>query len=78
MLTRSQTRNQTSPTSKNSMNSVVTRSQSRNKFFEEEEVVIRAPTLRTKRAIIIDNNEDDVVVVNKSRTHSMTTRSMKC
>jgi len=76
MLTRSQTRNQTSPTSKNSMNSVVTRSQSRNKFFDEEEVVIRAPTLRTKRAIIVD--EDDVVVVNKSRTHSMTTRSMKC
>ena len=76
MLTRSQTRNQTSPTSKNSMNSVVTRSQSRNKFFEEEEVVIRAPTLRTKRAVIVD--EDDVVVVNKSRTHSMTTRSMKC
>ena len=75
MLTRSQTRNQTSPTSKNSMNSMVTRSQSRNKFFEEEEVVIRAPTLRNRRAIIVDvdDEEDDY----NSRTHSMTTRSMK-
>lgn len=72
MLTRSQTRNQTSPTSKNSMNSMITRSQSRNKFFEEEEVVIRAPTLRNKRAVIVDE-EDDY----NSRTHSMTTRSMK-
>jgi hypothetical protein len=75
MLTRSQTRNQTSPTS-NSMNSMVTRSQSRNKFFEEEEVVIRAPTLRNKRAVIADY-EEDAVVVDNSRTHSMTTRSMK-
>ena len=73
MLTRSQTRNQTSPTSKNSMNSMITRSQSRNKFFEEEEVVIRAPTLRNKRAIIVDDDEDDY----NSRTHSMVTRSMK-
>ena len=75
MLTRSQTRNQNSPTSKNSMNSIVTRSQSRNKFFEEEEVVIRAPTLRNRRAIIVDvdDEEDDY----NSRTHSMTTRSMK-
>ena len=75
MLTRSQTRNQTSPTSKNSMNSIVTRSQSRNKFFEEEEVIIRAPTLRNRRAIIVDvdDEEDDY----NSRTHSMVTRSMK-
>lgn len=69
MLTRSQTRNQTSPTS------MITRSQSRNKFFEEEEVVIRAPTLRNKRAVIVD--EEDVVEDYNSRTHSMTTRSMK-
>ena len=66
MLTRSQTRNQTSPTS------MITRSQSRNKFFEEEEeVVIRAPTLRNRRAIIVDVDDYN------SRTHSMTTRSMK-
>jgi hypothetical protein len=74
MLTRSQTRNQTSPTSKNSMNSMITRSQSRNKFFEEEEVVIRAPTLRNRRAIIVDMDDEDDY---NSRTHSMTTRSMK-
>ena len=74
MLTRSQTRNQNSPTSKNSMNSIVTRSQSRNKFFEEEEeVIIRAPTLRNKRAVIVEDDEDDY----NSRTHSMVTRSMK-
>ena len=51
---------------------MITRSQSRNKFFEEEEIVIRAPTLRNRRAIIVDE-EDDY----NSRTHSMTTRSMK-
>lgn len=71
MLTRSQTRNQTSPTS-NIRTAVVTRSQSRNKFFEEEEIV-RAPTLRNRRAVIVDEDEDDY----NSRTHSMVTRSMR-
>lgn len=66
MLTRSQTRNQTSPSS------MITRSQSRNKFFEEE-VVIRAPTLRNRRAVIVDEENDDC----NNRVHSMTTRSMK-